>query len=375
MDSLFFLTISVIFISAVIGVYTRRRSLDGCLKDFAGYQVTIELTDGRLIWGRLAVFSSGIELVYRDSHRDQRGHEETSYVLFPSEFDQIQAIYRYHDELAPERQKERRLDIERTYHPGFFRRTRRGLRNFFNTFRDAFNQSLGVAMSQVKKGQGAAVLKSQNKNIAAIGDTMLGSVANAYEPIMERYIGHRVVLEESRGSEIMEHPGILKEYTSTWIEILDSQHLAEHEFSLKAPEQLTLNRDLDFVVIKRSDTSDSGWVMRVENHGAESVFCKRLIAGDWAEDVGMLLPANGSAEFPLVQLPETELAALANEALPNPIAFRAQKRLKEGEVMITPDQSAHLPNLVLVVEAAREVDLCLPRRCAVLRHGGESMKG
>ena len=101
MDSLFFLTISVIFISAVIGVYTRRRSLDGCLEDFAGYQVTIELTDGRLIWGRLAVFSSGIQLVYRDSHRDQRGHEETSYVLFPGEFDKIQAIYRYHDELAP----------------------------------------------------------------------------------------------------------------------------------------------------------------------------------------------------------------------------------------------------------------------------------
>ena len=229
-------------------------------------------------------------------------------------------------------------------------------------------------MSQVKKGQGAAVLKAQNKNIAAIGDTMLGSVANAYEPIMERYIGHRVVLEENRSGEIMEHPGILKEYTSAWIEILDSQHLAEHEFSLRAPEQLTLNRDLDFIVSKQSDAPADGWVMRVENHGAESVFCKRLVAGDWSEDLGMLLPADGSAEFPLLSLPEAELAILSNETLPSPMAFRAQVRLKEGEVMITPNQSSLLPSLMLVVEAAREVDLCLPRRCAVLRHGGESMK-
>ena len=47
--------------------------------------------------------------------------------------------------------------------------------------------------------------------------------------------------------------------------------------------------------------------------------------------------------------------------------------MKAGEVIITlikvlPTQSR------LVVEAARGVDLCLPRRFAVLRHGGESMK-
>ncbi len=373
MDSLFFLTISVIFMSAVIGVYTRRRSLDGCLKDFAGYQVTIELTDGRLIWGRLEVFSSGVELVYRVSNKDTRGHEETSYILFPAELNTIQAIYRYHDELIPERQAERLRDIQRTYHPSFYRRLRRNLRNFFNTFRDAFNQSIGVAMSQVKKGQGAAVLKAQNKNIASIGDKMLGSVANAYEPILERYIGHRVVLEEARSEDVIEHPGILKEYTASWIEVLDSSRMAEHEFCLSEPDQLSLNRDLDFIVVREESDGEPRFSMRVENHGTERVFCKRLTSGDWSQNLEALLPAEGSLDLPLGELPAEELHGLRSATLPSEIAFRAESRTTGSEVAITPDGQSALPNITLVVEAARSVDLCLPRRCSVLRHGGERM--
>lgn len=52
----------------------------------------------------------------------------------------------------------------------------------------------------------------------------MGSVATSYEPLLEKYIGHKVVLEIIKGDKIVEYPGVLKDYTADFIAILDANY-------------------------------------------------------------------------------------------------------------------------------------------------------
>ena len=71
---------------------------------------------GANVWGRLLVFPNGIELLYATPHRDRRGHAETSSLFFADRMVNIQAVYRFRDELTEKQRERRRLEIRRTYH-------------------------------------------------------------------------------------------------------------------------------------------------------------------------------------------------------------------------------------------------------------------
>jgi hypothetical protein len=47
------------------------------------------------------------------------------------------------------------------------------------------------------------------------------SMETAYEPLLERHIGKKVVLELTKGDKIFEYQGILKDYTVGFIELMD----------------------------------------------------------------------------------------------------------------------------------------------------------
>jgi hypothetical protein len=56
---------------------------------------------------------------------------------------------------------------------------------------------------------------------------LMGSVGTSYEPLLERHIGRKVVLELIKGDKIFEYPGVLKDYTSEFIEIMDVDYKAQ----------------------------------------------------------------------------------------------------------------------------------------------------
>ena len=60
--------------------------------------VTLLEKNDRRVWGRLSVEESGIELVYAKDYWD-KDHVETSYIVFKDEFDAIDVLIRFHDEL------------------------------------------------------------------------------------------------------------------------------------------------------------------------------------------------------------------------------------------------------------------------------------
>ena len=70
----------------------------------------------------------------------------------------------------------------------------------------------------------------------------MGSVGNSFEPLLERYIGNKVVLEMIKGDKVIEYSGVLKEYTADFIEIMDIN------YAVKDDEP---TRKADFVVPRK----------------------------------------------------------------------------------------------------------------------------
>lgn len=357
-DSILLITIGLIFGTALISIYVRRRTVDRCLKDFSEFHVTVEHKDKKRIWGQLCAYPNGLELLYRRAHQDADGHVETSFVLFfDRDLDQVQAVYRYKDELLPERRRARERDIVRTYRPGLIRRALRHLRNVVATFRDAMNQSIGAVIAHAKRSQSAPVL-NEDKRLTAFSDEVLGAVGNAYEPLYERYIGRRIVVEETRGGVVIEHAGILKEYSSTWIEVLDCRVREAYAFSLAQPAQLQINHNLDFW----ARFSDGQLELELENRGTEPVIVEAVRVEQTARPLNATVEPGQRYRHLVTELPESVVASLAG--LPESVAFLADHPLPEV---------SGLPDVTLSVRATREVDLLMPRKHAVMRHGAEDI--
>ncbi|MHC4658024.1 MAG: hypothetical protein ACYS83_02450 [Planctomycetota bacterium] len=226
------LAITIIFIvlSTLVAAFIRRRKKDKCLKDFSKCMVTVEDTAGKTIWGRLSVENTGLELVYAQKYQDQDGHYETSYILYKHEYPRITALIRYHDQLSDTNKERRGKELARTYHPTFLRRLKRKIQNVFKTVRDSVMEVINILISQAKKATPTGtVLKTQDKYVSQMKQELMGSVGTSYEPLLEKYIGHKVVLELIKGDKIFEYSGVLKEYTAEFIEIMDVNYKTKED--------------------------------------------------------------------------------------------------------------------------------------------------
>ena len=134
----------------------------------------------------------------------------------------MRTLIRFHDDLTKLGKIKRQRELERTYHPGFLEKTRRKTVNVFKTIRDSVMEVMNLLMSRAKKVTSAgAVLTSQDKYVNEMKAQLVGSVGTSYEPILERYIGHHVILELVKGESIIKYQGVLKDYTAEFVEVMD----------------------------------------------------------------------------------------------------------------------------------------------------------
>jgi hypothetical protein len=139
-------------------------------------------------------------------------------------------LIRYHDELSEENKKKRQKDLERTYHPNVLRRFNRKIQNFFKTVRDSVMDMVNLLISQAKRATGVGtVITSQDKYVSQMKQQLVGSLGTAFEPLLERHIGKTVVLELKKGDRIFEYPGVLKDYTAEFIEIMDVDYKTKED--------------------------------------------------------------------------------------------------------------------------------------------------
>ena len=232
----FYLTLLIIFATAIVTAVVTKWAKDKCLKFFHGYHVTLERARGHCIWGQFKAFSSGVEILYDHPFADSRGRKKTSYLIYGAELEsQMLSLLRYHDELSTQQQQERQLQIRKTFNPGPMRRLWRAMRNFVNTLRDAFNAAIGAAVGQYQRmNPASAVLASQAGSMTNLGQTLLGRFAgNAYEPLLEQYIGQPVILDVADpidpNNATVEYTGFLADYTQQFVALFNVDHKTAEE--------------------------------------------------------------------------------------------------------------------------------------------------
>ncbi len=354
-STIFLITLLFIFVTGIITTVATKWSRDKCLKFFNGYHITLERTRGTTGWGRLKVFSSGVEIVYDHPYIDPRGRKKTSFMIYQAELDQqVLSLLRYHDELDEKAQIARRRQVHRTFNPGPLKRLWRGVRNFVNTLRDAFNAAIGAAVGQYQRMNPAtAVLSSQAGSVTQIGQTLIGKFANAFEPLLEQYIGQPVILDVvdpiNPNNASVQYAGYLADYTQGFIAIFNIEHTTGEEVWLGLPDveigealpplppppppgapapMLPPPMKVEHDLAVRVD----GNRFKIQNLRSEPMVVRRLEREGFEPlELGTVIPSNGTLELP------------ARDA-------------RGGK---------------LFIEIIRCLDVVAPRKFATVRHAGE----
>jgi len=345
LNSTFGLVLLFIFLPVLITTFIAARQRDRCLKTFHRFHATVYTKAARPIWGILHVFSKGLVIRYRQPVDTQARPAQSSYMMYEPDMENVHAIFRFHDQID-ERNKERRdRQIRSLAYPSFTRRTWRRIRNLVNTLRDAFSKAIGALMGQVQRAKpGSKALKTGGKEMTGIGTTLLGQVANAYEPILEKHIGTPVVLEITGPAEGQkkEYPGQLGEYSAGYLMVLDIEAEIEDAATVGGPgafdDQVRATRTNDQIEV-----------------------CNGLSVGLRVISVEV----GGRAVSP-----DAEVEAGATATLPlslSEITPTAPAEAASGEEAPPPPPPS---DVVVRLAARRRTDIMAPRGHAIIRHGG-----
>ena len=240
-------TVAFIILSTIVAAFVKRRTKDKCLKDFSQDVITLEKAAGNALWGKLNVENNGLEFIYPEKQRDENGCEKTSYILYKNEYPNIALLARYHDQLSEESRQQRLEELKKTYHPEFSRRLKRKTLNVFKTLRDAMMDLVNLIINQAKKATPAgAILASQDKYVSQMKQELVSSAGTAYEPLLEKYIGHKVVLEMLRADKRCEYCGVLKDYTADFIAIMDVNYKSQPDETVRIAD-LVISRKYGIV--------------------------------------------------------------------------------------------------------------------------------
>ena len=338
MDPTLLLTVGIIFLTTLVGSILRGMRKDRCLQDFDDFHVTVERKDKRRIWGTMRLEPTGFEMEYREDVLDQQMHVETSYAVYKSEYQQIQAIYRFVDDLTPEKRKQRNQALHKAFHPNFFRYIVRMARNFTNTATDSLTEAFGLLAGKATPSQ--QLLAPGQTHLKGLTKDILGYVGTNYDPLLEKFVGVQVVVEIAQGDAVKEYVGVLKDYTGTFLEMLDvyspqrvkmtmevsqpSDNLEEARPQLAAATTPVVGKDIRATV-------EAG-VLTMQNRTSAPVLLSSIAMGQDSRMVNAVIEAGGLLSYTLSDAPN---------------------------------------RVELTCQAVREVDMIVPRAHALIRHRAE----
>lgn len=337
LGNVFYLSLLILFVAALIGLIIKAFSRDRCLKDFAGFPITLKLTDGETASGTCSLHSNGLELLY-DVVTQKEGYPEASFLLYKAEYGRIFSLRRYHGDLTEEMKKARQRILQETYHPHFFRRLKRRIRNLISSIKDTLLEAFNMAFGQLKASSGQpGMLKTQDKYLRQIGTEAISTAAPSYDALLERQIGSKVVVEVTAPDKSKRFfTGVFKEYTAGFLEVMDVE--TKEDFSIDyslGGEQSEGGLTLSF----------SEQRLAVSNHNPFTVRIRELVQKIPQEDAE---PKDASQEMD-IELKPGERAEL--ELLPQ------------------------TTNLTIKALRERTSDIIFPRAFGIVRHRSEFKEG
>jgi hypothetical protein len=227
MDTGLWLPLLIIFASATIAAIVKRHTKDACLKLCARTFVFLKLKSGEWIWGDMIVYPNALQLFYREPEPFAQTHQKLSYILYEQHMDSIERILRPSPADGTPAQQEWAREVLRLQHPSILRLAQRRFRNMFNMLRDAFTQSISTIFGIAKQKTWLGKVPVADERVNELGKSLISMVPNAYEPVLEEYLGERVVVESLKDAKVLEESGILQEYTSKFVLVRDVDALLE----------------------------------------------------------------------------------------------------------------------------------------------------
>lgn len=215
LDNALLITVISIFAATILAALVAGRVRDPCLKQWRGYPVRIALLGGDQMHGRIHDETSGIELYVDEARAAESGRH--SFVLYKNEYGGIETIVRFLDELSPGELRRRDRALRHAYHPGPHRRAARTARNWLNTLKDA----AGDAASVVVTRSSVVGMAGQSSRVGSTSATVLAAVGRAFDPLLERHIGSKVILVVGSDGDITEYVGTFREYSTQFLSIVD----------------------------------------------------------------------------------------------------------------------------------------------------------
>ncbi len=230
-------TITILFIvlSALLAVVLKKIKKDKCLKDFIDDIITVELLNGQQYKGKLDLKSSGLQFKYPKLINGENNMKFLSFLVYENEYPDIQVLVRYHKDLTEEGKKLRKEDFQRTFQPSRWSKFKRSIINFLKIIKDAVIEIINMLTNHISRTTpvGAAI-SSNNVQVNKMKNDVYGLVESSYEPLLEDYIGERVILELKRGDEWVKYNGVLKDYTADFIELIDVDYAPEKKGHIDA---------------------------------------------------------------------------------------------------------------------------------------------
>ena len=109
---------------------------------------------------------------------------------------------------------------------------------------------------------------------------MIGHVGGPYDPLLERFIGKKVVLEVSEQGERHEHVGIFKNYSPDFIEVLDVQF--PYRLDLQVAEEQSAEESWVAAAVKDG-------AIEITNRSDQPILILGLDIGDGQEPLNIVL--------------------------------------------------------------------------------------
>jgi hypothetical protein len=237
MNDTFMITILMIFVCTLVGSFLKGRSRDRCLKDFCSQNIRLVKKDGKKIKGKFNLESTAMAIVFEEEAplTVAEKYSVTNHIIYKSEYGDIAYIVRSVDELTKKQKQLRDQRLKRTVKPRFFSKVARHTRTVFATIRDSVVEAFSLVMGKAKTMGGVGkFLSGQDKYVSQIQGQVTGAFGFAYEAMLERYIGKKVVFFFEKDGKSQACEGVLKEYTAEYLEILDIDHIIGEDQIIKA---------------------------------------------------------------------------------------------------------------------------------------------
>ena len=168
------------------------------------------------VCGTMEAFAQGIEL--RNSNQKEWGATTVhSHIIHAAELEKVSLIIRKAPSLDTKLGQIWQKERKRLVDPTLQDRIKRSVLNLFNMLRDSFGQALKAIIGSMSKDTRLGKAKDADKRFGEIQGNLTNMIPNAWEPILEKYLGNPVVVERRAESELLLESGILEDYSSKYL--------------------------------------------------------------------------------------------------------------------------------------------------------------